>query len=252
MECLRLSNGPEKDQDSVTSGTPDEERAAGRDRGPVCVVFTSALDLLCSLNSLNTEREFPYEYHGAELEEDMMRNFVLLAALMMVGCGANAELPPESDLTPEAALPLIHSAASIPESLLDEVRSAGASVSPRTMSTFPLSMLLTAVKVGETEDLRSLWKEGDARLTGAEMWQVASPGRRTLLPLKAISEIEVQTEGDQAKGSLRFRRERMMEGLAEFSAERTAEGWRIVEFRIPAADASTHLQEDGAWKLAED
>ena len=182
----------------------------------------------------------------------MMRKFVFLAALLVVGCGANTEMTPVAELTPEAALPLIHSAASIPESLLDEVTSAGASVSPRTMSTFPLSMLLTAVKVGETEDLRRLWKEGDAPLSPAEMWQPASPGRLTLLPLKAISEIEVETEGDQATGSFRFRRERMVEGLAEFSAERTGDGWRIVEFRIPAADASTHLQEDGAWKLAED
>jgi len=117
----------------------------------------------------------------------MMRNLVILArtlsALLVVGCGAGSDKTPEADLTPKAALPLLHSAASIPESLLNEVTSAGASISPRT-------------------------------------------------------------EGDQAKGTFRFRRERMVEGLAEFSAERTGESWQIVEFRI------CFQWEDGhAWEV---
>ena len=99
--------------------------------------------------------------------------------------------------------------------------------------------------------MRSLWKEGEF-LSAAEVWLPVSPGRRTLIPLEGFSDIEIRTERDLANGSFRFRRERMVEGKAEFSAERTGEGWRIVEFRLPVADAATRLGDDGAWKLLED
>ncbi len=187
----------------------------------------------------------------------MTRFTVILALLVVIGCGPAADPAPKTnpassgDLTAKQAQPLIHSAAAIPATLLEEVTAAGATVSIWTMSTCPLSILLLSVKVGETEGLRSLWKEGDPRLPPDRLRLPAETGRVTLIPLEGISILEISTEEDHATGTLQFRREGLLEGKGEFDEERADGDWRIVEFRIPAGGAKTTLQEDGSWKPAE-
>lgn len=180
-----------------------------------------------------------------------MRDITLVAVVLVTACGAAPDMTSEEApaLTPEEALSLIHGAASIPKSLLVEVTDAGASVSPKTLSTIPLSMLLLSVEIPETEteDLRRLWEEGDAPDVG-DLWVSAGPGRLTLLPQQSISDIEIKSKRALAEGSFRYRREGAMEAKIEFHAERTADGWRVVQFRLPAAAATTALAENGAWK----
>ncbi|MHC4472741.1 MAG: hypothetical protein ACYTDY_14740 [Planctomycetota bacterium] len=175
----------------------------------------------------------------------MFRIGFLIVLVLLSGCGS------EDRLTPEQAKALIPTAAGAPESALREIAQVGAAVSPKTLPTMPLSLLLTAVRVDDSPDLRRLSDGAPAPAKVAEMWVEASTGVVTLFPADSLSDVEVRSEGDRATGSFRFRREGLVEGKVEFTAERTETVWRIVEFRLPATGDATRLQPDGTWRAEE-
>ena len=72
-----------------------------------------------------------------------------------------------------------------------------------------------------------------------------------MFPEDSLSDIVVETVGEEAKGSFWFHRAGLLEGRVEFTAVRTDGDWAIVEFHLPGAKATTSLAGDGTWQASE-
>jgi len=174
------------------------------------------------------------------------RTLALLLALALAACGAK-----KADLTEEDVRDLVPAAASIPKKMLNEIAEAGASVSPKTMSTLPLSLLLMSVSFEkDTEDLHRLHVPG----VNLKIWVNAPRSSVTTFPEDCLSDVVCETApgGDRASGSFLFSRPGLVGGRVEFEAEWTEDGWRMVEFRLPAVNAKTRLDGEGNWKAFEE
>jgi hypothetical protein len=145
---------------------------------------------------------------------------------------------------------LLFAAAEVPDSLRQEVAAAGASLSPKTLSSFPFSMYLLALKAEPgTDDLRALSPEPGA--APLELWVRTRSGFSTVLPDGSFSDVVVQVDGDSATGSARFRREGMVEGNVEFTARKVDGAWELTEIGVPDQGGVIRRDSAGAWKLHE-
>jgi hypothetical protein len=86
-------------------------------------------------------------------------------------------------------------------------------------------------------------------ITASRMLRLFRPKYVTFLHADRITKCTVKASGDKAQGTVAFKAPKLYEGKVHYKAKKTAKGWRIVEFSLPAHGVKTQLQASGLWKI---
>ena len=80
------------------------------------------------------------------------------------------------------------------------------------------------------------------------MWRSKSKGYASMIQPHFITDCRCKTNRDTSEGTVAFTAEGLYSGVAEFTARRIDNAWRIEEFRLPNYGIKVLRGESGAWK----
>lgn len=178
--------------------------------------------------------------------------FAILLACTMGACAGNSN---ESELQRaiRAAAP---EAASIKQA--DWTKLTSGSQVPRAsdVDNQSLGILILTLRLPEevTPEQKSQFRTVAGIPKPADLARAFQPSRTSIVtPLQSsyIKTIEATADGNQATGRIAFEAPGVYAGEVEFTATKQAGKWVIVEFRLPAWNATTARNDAGLWKIPE-
>ncbi|MFM2095109.1 MAG: hypothetical protein RIS70_2233 [Planctomycetota bacterium] len=119
-----------------------------------------------------------------------------------------------------------------------------------------LGILILTLRIPEevTPEQKSQFRTVAAIPKPTDFARALQPSRSSIVtPLQTsyIKTIEATADGNQATGRIAFDAPGVYAGEVEFTATKQSGKWVIVEFRLPAWDATTTRNEAGIWKIQE-
>jgi hypothetical protein len=172
--------------------------------------------------------------------EECARVVLLLLAVLLGACRGSGALD-------EARVrELVPFATAVPVAELDALAQRGSQASIDDFESRTLTVVLCFAKGDLQEDFRAL---PSASMDASQLeWVHLSSKLATWFPSECLHAIEVENEGERARGRFRFHRARLFEGFAEFEAELRDGEWTLTRFRLPLTGLETRLSAQGLWR----